>query len=113
MSYGNGGEQWGGPVQQAGTLGQAMKSTEPIEARPQVGRELEHHQKATEALHQVIEQLIQRLEPILAPMPPRVENGTEGQQRSASQVVSVLRAQGYRIDAATQRLGEVINRIEL
>lgn len=113
MAYGNG-EQWGGPVQQAGSLGQTFTSVNKDPERPQVGRELDQHQKAAEALHTTIDQLLQRLEPILTPTPPRVGEGAGATPaQMSSSVVSILRANGYRIDAATQRLVELIGRIEL
>lgn len=114
MAYGNGGE-WGGPVQQAGVLGQSYENANkavPVD-RPRVGRELEQHQKASEALHAAIDQLTQVLEPILTPTPPHADGVGAVPAQMSSGVVSALRANGYRIDAAIQRLMELGQRVEL
>ena len=113
MSYGNGGEWNQNQAAQGQAIDFAAKNPNAVR-NISVGNELDRTEKATTQLHAIIDQLVARLEPMLTPTPPAVQgSGGQTPEPSMSSIVRGLKAQGYRIDAATQRIGELLQRIEL
>jgi len=109
MAYGNGGT-YGQPATVTVNSGAFAEK-----ARTSVGEDLDHNDKAMEALSQAISELESRLVPICTPEAPASVGQGSGATPApmVSSVVASLRAQGYRIDAATQRILALCHRIEL
>jgi len=109
MSYGNGGQYH---QSQAIGVGLVGGPSQPLSTQT-VGMELERGNKVTGQLHGIIDQLFARLDPLLSAPVPASAVGGQPPPDTNSSVVRLLRAQGYRIDGACQRLTELIQRIEL
>lgn len=90
------------------------KNPEPRRANSIAG-EIDTAEKRLSHLHAVIDTLTQRLDGVLAPVPPQTGAASPGSAPlpQMSKVVTVLRAQGYQLEAATMRLQELADRLEL
>lgn len=107
MAYGNGGAI-------VGTAYQGEAAIPKAPQQPRAGDRIERNENALEALDVMITQLIDRLEPVLTPIPPQTAGGRDSAPTPmASGLVSALRGHGLRIEASIQRLAELSQRIEL
>ena len=110
MNYGN-----------TGTVASGSSSTiysgppTPPTHTPQanIGIELTEMEKRAVALHQALDELMNRLTPALSPLPPDTARAGDAPIPPASDVVRAMRASGYQIDGAIMRVNEILRRLEL
>lgn len=101
-----------GSVGNAARAFQGATALPPVAQPTEIGSQLNEQEKGLEVLHQTIEALSMRLDPVLLPSGPGVSGGRD-REALGSGLANRLNAHNHRLSDAIARLADLSNRVAL